>query len=165
MKTFAFMCLIAVALAAPAQKAAAAAGCTGAACQKAQTQLEAGIQKNLDIQAQELKGVEALQKMSKNAKTPAAGFEKEKKAVLDIQQMGIAVRANNQNLAKQINSPAIAGLATVADAQIKEETQVQGLNGTSADDATLTQLVKEVQDGTKQNQKNLEAAKSQKCAK
>lgn len=50
------MCLIAAALAAPAAVCQKAAAVTGAACTKAQTELEAGIQANLDIQAQELKG-------------------------------------------------------------------------------------------------------------
>jgi hypothetical protein len=50
MKSFAIMCFIAAALAAPAQQA------VDAQCCQAQAQLEKGIQANLDIQAQELKG-------------------------------------------------------------------------------------------------------------
>ena len=50
-------------------------------------------------------------------------------------------------------------------AQVKEMTQVQGLTGkndkTNTD--TLATLVQEVQDGTKQNQQNLAAAKSTTC--
>jgi hypothetical protein len=43
-----------------------------------------------------------------------------------------------------------------------EMTQVQGLQGTAQTDKnTLLMLVKEVQDGTKQNQMNLAMAQSQ----
>lgn len=93
-----------------------------------------------------------------------AMFQVTQQSVLAIQQQGIALRANNQQLASAIKSPASDGLAIVAKAQVQEMTQVQGLKGTKADVATLKTLVTEVQDGTKQNQKNLAAAKSQKCA-
>jgi hypothetical protein len=43
--------------------------------------------------------------------------------------------------------------------------QVMSLKGTAADAATIKMLVQEVMDGTKQNQKNLAAAKGQVCAK
>jgi hypothetical protein len=52
MKSIAIFCLVATALAAPAKMAAA----PRANCTMVQTQLEKGIQANLDIQAQELKG-------------------------------------------------------------------------------------------------------------
>jgi uncharacterized protein len=52
MKSFTILCLVATALAAPAKMAAAPT----ANCTQIQTQLEKGIQANLDIQAQELKG-------------------------------------------------------------------------------------------------------------
>ncbi|EOA92306.1 uncharacterized protein SETTUDRAFT_86794 [Exserohilum turcica Et28A] len=159
MKGFAFMCLIAAALAAPAAVCQKAAAVTGAACTKAQTELEAGIQANLDIQAQELKGYNMSM-----CDTVMKGFVAQQKAVLDIQSKGIAIRAKNQELAKQLNSPAIDGLATVAKAQVQEKDQVSGLKGTAADMKTLATLVQEVEDGTKQNEKNLAAAKSQKCA-
>jgi hypothetical protein len=103
--------------------------------------------------------------MLQNGTAPAAAFTTTQKDVLAIQQKGITIRANNQKLAKEINSPAVAGLAIVAGAQVKEMTQVQGLKDAAADAATLMTLVQEVQDGTKQNQKNLAAAKTQKCAK
>ncbi|KAH8722356.1 hypothetical protein GQ44DRAFT_622830 [Phaeosphaeriaceae sp. PMI808] len=153
------MCLIAAALAAPAPQAA------GAKCTQAQAHLTKGIQQNLDIQAQELKGVQTLQVMEKAGTAQAAAFQKEQKSVLSIQQQGIAIRANNQKLAKEINSPAASGLDIVAKAQVKEKDQVTGLKGNAADATTLALLVQEVQDGTKQNQMNLAAAKSQKCAK
>jgi hypothetical protein len=50
MKTFAIMCFIAAAMAAPAVQNPTARCC------EAQAQLEKGIQANLDIQGQELKG-------------------------------------------------------------------------------------------------------------
>lgn len=65
MKTFAILCLVAAALAAPAApgapaqqpgQAGQAKGGAGASCSQAQSALEKGIQQNLDIQAQELKG-------------------------------------------------------------------------------------------------------------
>ncbi|PZD36435.1 hypothetical protein A1F97_08312 [Pyrenophora tritici-repentis] len=114
---------------------------------------------NLNIQAQELKGIQCLQK-----EEGTAGFKAEQASVLKIQQKGIEIRANNQKLAKEINSPAAAGLDIVAGAQVKEMMQVMSLNGTAkADDATLKMLVQEVEDGTKQNEKNLAEAKSTKC--
>ncbi|CAE7180159.1 hypothetical protein PTNB73_03705 [Pyrenophora teres f. teres] len=165
MKSFAILALIAgSAFAAPASSgcAAAAAGngtLTGDSCTAARTQLVDGIQANLDIQAQELKGIECLQKEVGTAK-----FKAEQTSVLAIQQKGIDIRAKNQQLAKEINSPAAAGLNIVAGAQVKEMMQVMSLTGTAeADDATLKTLVQEVQDGTKQNQKNLADAKSTKC--
>jgi hypothetical protein len=94
-----------------------------------------------------------------------AGFNATQGSVLAIQQRGIDIRANNQKLAKEINSPAADGLAIVAGAQTKEIDQVRSLKGTSADAKTLGMLVTEVMDGTKQNQKNLAAAKGQTCAK
>lgn len=103
--------------------------------------------------------------MVQTAAAQSPEFQTEQQSVLRIQQQGINIRANNQKLAKEIKSPAASGLATVAMAQVKEMTQVQGLKGNEADANTLQQLVQEVQDGTKQNQKNLAAAKSQKCAK
>ena len=94
-----------------------------------------------------------------------SAFQSEKECVLDIQQQGITVRASNQKLAATINSPATAGLAKVAMAQVTEMTQVQGLTGGAGDAATIATVVQEVVDGTKQNQANLAAAKSQSCAK
>lgn len=91
-------------------------------------------------------------------------FKNIQKAVLNIQQQGIDIRANNQKLAQDVNSPAKAGLAVVAKAQVTEKDQVTGLKGSSADKDTLKTLVKEVQDGTKQNEKNLKAAQGQ-CGK
>lgn len=173
--------------------------------------LVGGIQANLNIQAQELKGVLALQKLvnananaangtappppaAAAAAPPAYGapadpaaaaappkdpnaaqqqqqqgqqnqqFAQEQAAVLSIQQAGVDFRKQNQELAKKLNSPAQDGLAIVAKAQLQEISQVQALTGDPAkDDAVLKMLVQEVQDGTKQNEKNLKAAESQ-CA-
>jgi hypothetical protein len=176
MKSFALLCFVAVALAAPAKLAPTAS----LNCTEVQTQLEKGIQANLDIQAQELKGytfsllfpsvaphlltsncsVHSLQLQSGTGE-----FETTQQSVLSIQQKGITIRANNQKLAAEIKSPAADGLAVVAGAQTKEMMQVMSLKGTAADADTLKQLVQEVQDGTKQNEKNLATAKGQKCAK
>ncbi|KAG9192850.1 hypothetical protein G6011_11584 [Alternaria panax] len=156
MKTFAILCLFTSALAAPAPQASGTANCAAI-----QTKLEQGIQANLDIQAQELKGVYALKLQG-----GTAGFNATQTSVLAIQQRGIDIRANNQKLANEINSPAADGLAIVAGAQTKEIDQVRSLKGNAAaDSATITMLVQEVMDGTKQNQKNLAAAKGQACAK
>jgi hypothetical protein len=68
--------------------------------------------------------------MLKNGTAPVAAFSTEQKSVLAIQQKGIAIRETNQKLAKEINSPAIAGLAIVAGAQVKEMMQVtEGYGG------------------------------------
>ncbi|OAF98894.1 uncharacterized protein CC84DRAFT_1105207 [Paraphaeosphaeria sporulosa] len=126
--------------------------------------LAKGIQANLDIQKQELAGVQFLQAMSNAKSNSTQDFKNIQKAVLNIQQQGIDIRTNNQKLAQQVNSPAQMGLAIVATAQITEKDQVTSLNGSCADQGTLKTLVKEVQDGTKQNKKNLQAAQSQ-CGK
>ncbi|KAH3978663.1 hypothetical protein HBI56_081240 [Parastagonospora nodorum] len=167
MKSFAFLCLISVALAAPSPlswRINAAAPAAPAApkvnCTEVQAKLEKGIKANLDIQAQELQGVHALQLQG-----GLAEFETTQQSVLSIQQKGITIRAENQKLAAEIKSPAADGLAIVAGAQTKEMMQVMSLKGTAADEATLKLLVQEVQDGTKQNQKNLAAATNQTCTK
>ena len=103
-------------------------------------------------------------------RTPSAPVLKCRNAtqtsVLAIQQRGVDIRANNQKLAKEINSPAADGLAIVAGAQTKEIDQVKSLKGNAAADGeTIKMLVQEVMDGTMQNQKNLQAAKGQACAK
>jgi hypothetical protein len=95
-----------------------------------------------------------------------AGFNATQTSVLAIQQRGVDIRANNQKLAKEINSLAADGLAIVAGAQTKEIDQVKSLKGNAAADGeTIKMLVQEVMDGTMQNQKNLQAAKGQACAK
>jgi hypothetical protein len=157
MKSFTILCLVATALAAPAKMAAAPT----ANCTQIQTQLEKGIQANLDIQAQELKGytwppfaqplyftelIHSVQSL--NLQTGTAEFTTTQQSVLAIQQKGITIRQNNQKLAKEIKSPAADGLAIVAGAQTKEMLQVMGLK-----------------DGTAQNGKNLAAAQGQKCTK
>ncbi|KAH7068165.1 hypothetical protein BKA63DRAFT_107563 [Paraphoma chrysanthemicola] len=177
MKTFVLAFLIAHVLSAPTQQQSCtqdAAAAPAADCAQVQGQLEKGIQANLDIQAQELTGVEALQSLLSGASaggnatasaTTTFAFQATQKEVLNIQAQGITIRAENQKLAGEISSPAANGLGIVAQAQVLEMTQVQNLNGTAADEATLQKLVQEVMDGTMQNQKNLAAAKEQACAK
>ncbi|KAB2103077.1 hypothetical protein AG0111_0g8862 [Alternaria gaisen] len=175
MKTFTLLCLFASAIAAPAPQASGTTNCAAI-----QMKLEQGIQANLDIQAQELKGY-AYSPSAQNSTiltgTPlsvyalklqggTAGFNATQTSVLAIQQRGVDIRANNQKLAKEINSPAADGLAIVAGAQTKEIDQVKSLKGNAAADGeTIKMLVQEVMDGTMQNQKNLQAAKGQVCAK
>ncbi|KAH7092114.1 hypothetical protein FB567DRAFT_231124 [Paraphoma chrysanthemicola] len=177
MKSFVLALLVASVLGAPTQQPSCtqeAAAAPAADCAQVQGQLEKGIQANLDIQAQELKGVEALQGLLScgsaggNATGSASNsfaFQAAQKEVLNIQAQGITIRAENQKLAGEISSPAADGLAVVAQAQVLEMSQVQSLKGTAADEATLQKLVQEVMDGTMQNQKNLAAAKGQACAK
>jgi hypothetical protein len=174
MKTFTLLCLFASAIAAPAPQASGTTNCAAI-----QMKLEQGIQANLDIQAQELKGyvVSLPYKFSILTGAPlsvyalklqggTAGFNATQTSVLAIQQRGVDIRANNQKLAKEINSPAADGLAIVAGAQTKEIDQVKSLKGNAAADGeTIKMLVQEVMDGTMQNQKNLQAAKGQACAK
>ncbi|EMD87793.1 hypothetical protein COCC4DRAFT_25001 [Bipolaris maydis ATCC 48331] len=168
MKAFFFLALLAPVFALPANqdcnsgKAAAVIGGGGAAnatCAATKAQLEKGIQDNLNIQAQELQGVKTLQ-----AQLGTAEFKTTQAKVLNIQQRGIEIRANNQKLAKEISSPALDGLNIVQGAQITEQDQVKGLKNQAATDTdTLNTLVQEVTDGTAQNQKNLAAAKTTNC--
>ncbi|KAF2847447.1 hypothetical protein T440DRAFT_456238 [Plenodomus tracheiphilus IPT5] len=123
-------------------------------------QLVGGIQANLFVQKQELAGIKNLQKLE--AKNGSTHFSKERQNVLVIQQLGIDIRAQNQQIATEINSPAIDGLNIVQGAQITEMRQVMGLTGDKANDQdVLGTLVKEVEDGTKQNEANLAAAQGQ----
>lgn len=92
-------------------------------------------------------------------------FEIERQAVLVIQQKGIDIRAKNQQMAMSLNSPSQMGLAVVAQAQTTEMMQVKSLEGGGdSDKKTLQTLVQEVEDGTKQNEMNLQMAESQ-CKK
>lgn len=92
----------------------------------------------------------------------AGHFALERQNVLFIQQLGIDIRTQNQQIADEIKSPAIDGLNIVQGAQVKEMRQVMGLTGTAdTDKAVLQTLVQEVEDGTKQNEMNLAAAQSQ----
>ena len=97
--------------------------------------------------------------------TCANDFTAQQQKVLAIQNQGIQIRASNQQLAQQLNSPAQDGLATVAMAQLLEVSQVKSLQGTTGqmDQATFKMLVQEVMDGTMQNMKNLMAAMGQMC--
>lgn len=92
-------------------------------------------------------------------------FEIERQALLAIQKKGIDIRTQNQRVAGDINSPSQRGLAIVAQTQNMEMIQVKGLRGGGANATKLLQtLIKEVEDGTKQNQMNLQMAESQ-CKK
>ncbi|EUC31020.1 hypothetical protein COCCADRAFT_102431 [Bipolaris zeicola 26-R-13] len=168
MKAFFFLALLAPVFAMPANQgcnAGQASAVTGGAaagnatCAMTKAHLEKGIKANLKIQAQELQGIQTLQ-----AQLDTPDFNATQTKVLDIQTRGIEIRAKNQKLAKDISSPALDGLNIVEGAQVKEKDQVTGLKGqAAADKDTLDTLVKEVMDGTAQNKKNLDAAKSQKC--
>lgn len=108
--------------------------------------------------------IKDLQKLETNNAT-AASFATKRQDVLVIQQLGINIRTQNQQIAGEIKSPAIAGLNTVQGAQTTEMRQVMGLTGNEKTDAAVLQtLVKEVEDGTKQNEANLAAAQGQ-CKK
>jgi len=111
----------------------------------------------------ELPRIKDLQSIeAANATASADKFAIQRLKVLAIQQQGIDIRAMNQAIADEIKSPAIAGLKTVQGAQALEMRQVMGLTGNArTDDAVYQMLVQEVQDGTKQNQANLAAAKGQ----
>ncbi|KAF5846395.1 hypothetical protein GGP41_003802 [Bipolaris sorokiniana] len=167
MKAFFFLTLLAPVFALPANQGCdigkastvTSGGAANTTCAMTKAHLEKGIQHNLNIQAQELQGIQTLQ-----AQLDTPDFNATQTKVLDIQQRGIDIRAKNQKLAKKISSPALDGLNIVEGAQVKEKDQVTGLKGQAATDKdTLDTLVQEVMDGTAQNKKNLDAAKSQKC--
>ncbi|KAF9698705.1 hypothetical protein EKO04_002699 [Ascochyta lentis] len=129
-------------------------------------QLSGGIQANLDVQKDELAGIKDLQSIeATNSTASASNFAAQRLKVLAIQQQGIDIRAMNQAIAGEIKSPATDGLNTVQGAQVLEMRQVMELTGVAKSDEPIFQLlVKEVQDGTKQNQANLAAAEGQ-CKK
>ncbi|KAF2636919.1 hypothetical protein P280DRAFT_459295 [Massarina eburnea CBS 473.64] len=132
--------------------------------------LEGGIQSNIGIQVQELQSIKTLQalvqanttKPTSAAANTTSEFQIQRNTVLQIQQNGVDLRASNQKVASQLKSPSEKGLATVSMAQLLEISQVKSLQGGgTADENTLQMLVKEVEDGTKQNMANLAAAQSQ----
>ncbi|KAF1363969.1 hypothetical protein EJ07DRAFT_162498 [Lizonia empirigonia] len=164
MKLFTFTLLIGYTLSTPVAVNTLIPTRQAASCDAVKVgQLSGGIQANLDVQKQELAGIKDLQSIeAANTTGSADKFATQKMKVLAIQQQGIDIRSMNQAIADEIKSPAIAGLKTVQGAQALEMRQVMGLTGTAkTDDAVYQMLVKEVQDGTKQNQANLEAAKGQ----
>lgn len=75
-------------------------------------------------------------------------------------QKGIDIRKNNQAIAPAGNS-AIAGLATVAMAQVEELNLTMGLGmggvNFARDNATVTKLIADFNGGIGQNMKNLAA--------
>lgn len=109
--------------------------------------------------------IKKLQKIGASNATTDQTFAMDRQKVLVIQQLGINIRAQNQEIAGEIKSPATAGLKIVQGAQIIELRQVMGLTGNEMTDApVLKSLVQEVENGTKQNKANLVAAQGQ-CKK
>lgn len=150
-------------------------------CSKAQTDLSNGIKKNIDIQKQELA---ALDTVSKNP--TGSQFNSAKSKLVSVVKQGVTVsplhslyiissptaqiqeisrktnhqqvRQNNQKIAPK-NSPALAGLSKVANAQKAELSLAQGLNGDAKKDkADIATLKSDFQGGIKQNQQNMKDA-------
>lgn len=89
-----------------------------------------------------------------------ARFQSEQKSLLETVNQGVSIREQNQQIAPA-NSPANAGLATVAMAQKEEVALTQSLalqgNNTAQAKATVTKLQEDFRGGLQQNMLNLMA--------
>lgn len=98
--------------------------------------------------------VSALQSMISSASLDTSAYLATKTSLLSVQASGIAVREHNQAIAPAGNA-AIPGLSVVAAAQATETMLVKALTGNQAvDEALLTALVVDVNDGTAKNAQN-----------
>jgi hypothetical protein len=112
-----------------------------------------------DTNTAELKAVKALQKIeaSTSGHNHAVQFELGKGELIADIEGGMAIRAFNQKVLPSSNN-ATAGLKTVEGAQQTELKLAHSLTGKAEHDRkTLATLVTDIENGTKQNKKNLAA--------
>ncbi|WQF76576.1 hypothetical protein CDEST_01590 [Colletotrichum destructivum] len=160
MKTYAvllsFVALAVAQAANPVPPPAPAAGDTPA-CAEAKI-LAAGIALNIQIQQQEVNGLNAvMQALQANPPNPQQ-FQTAKSNLLSFVSDGIQVRQANQLIAPSGNG-ATQGLAVVANAQLSELQKVAGLTGNPQQDTPVTQsLMMDFTGGIKKNMENQQAA-------
>ncbi|ORY58911.1 uncharacterized protein BCR38DRAFT_489270 [Pseudomassariella vexata] len=116
-----------------------------------------GIDENIAVQKQEQSDVAAIKKIVGTSNIDQAKFQSVKEKLLRTVNKGISVRESNQKMAPPGNN-AITGLRTVANAQKKELSQAESLEGTASDLDIISNLQTEFSGGIEQNKKNKEAA-------
>ncbi|KAL8289007.1 hypothetical protein RB597_000881 [Gaeumannomyces tritici] len=147
--------LVALASAAAVRAIAVPAQNRAAHCAAAQKLVE-GIDKNIGAQKMEQEAVGEIKKiLSVEGQVDEAKFAQAKQELLGHVNEGIEIREENQKMAPA-GSPAIPGLATVADAQKTELQQSEGLKGNKDDLKVAEELEKEFAGGIEQNEKNKE---------
>ncbi|CAG8982589.1 hypothetical protein HYALB_00007306 [Hymenoscyphus albidus] len=120
--------------------------------------LVAGINKNIDIQKQELAQTKVISEAQTKNPPDAAAIKADQAKLVEIVKEGAAVRANNQKIAPAGNA-ALPGLAKVANAQAGELKIAEALTGKTATDAkSLASLTEMFTGGIKQNQQNAKDA-------
>ncbi|KUJ15942.1 uncharacterized protein LY89DRAFT_542666, partial [Mollisia scopiformis] len=136
---------------------------TGATCDSAVMALASGIQSNIDDQNNELTTVTALGNVLAQNPLDSTLYSATQSSLLGFVTKGIAIRQNNQKIAPAGN-PAIAGLATVAIAQMTELNLTMSLAvpaSGSVDVGTANKTVEalkgDFKGGIVQNMKNLAA--------
>ncbi|KAF4783087.1 hypothetical protein CPAR01_03404 [Colletotrichum paranaense] len=147
--------------AAPVPPPAPAAGDTPA-CAEAKI-LAGGIALNIEVQQQEVNGVNAvMQALQANPPNPQQ-FQTAKSNLLSFVSDGIQVRQANQLIAPSGNM-ATQGLAVVANAQLSELQKVAGLTGNPAQDMPVVQsLMMDFSGGIKKNMENQQMAVQGAC--
>ncbi|CAG8957695.1 hypothetical protein HYFRA_00000030 [Hymenoscyphus fraxineus] len=116
--------------------------------------LVAGINKNIDIQKQELAQTKLISEAQTKNPPDEAAIKADQAKLVEIVKEGAAVRANNQKIAPAGNA-ALPGLAKVANAQAGELKIAEALTGKTATDAkSLASLTEMFNGGIKQNQQN-----------
>ncbi|KAH8758515.1 hypothetical protein F5882DRAFT_261922, partial [Hyaloscypha sp. PMI_1271] len=124
------------------------------ACSTAVKNLVSGINNNIAVQKNEQSQTTVIQKLLSSNTSDSGGFQSAKSKLVTIVNQGITIRQNNQKIAPAGNA-AIAGLATVATAQMGELKLAQGLTGTpNIDNPNLSSLQTMFSGGIKQNQQN-----------
>ncbi|PQE05697.1 integral membrane protein [Rutstroemia sp. NJR-2017a BVV2] len=129
------------------------------ACPAAVAALASGISANIADQRKEQAAVTSIGAILSQQPVNNSTFNTAKASLLDFVNKGIAIREQNQKIAPAGNA-AIPGLATVANAQIKELNLTMSLdaNDISAASATVAKLKADFSGGIVQNMKNLAAA-------
>ncbi|KAF9878299.1 hypothetical protein CkaCkLH20_04337 [Colletotrichum karsti] len=111
-----------------------------------------GIQKNINIQKQELHETKDVRKAE-----GTKNFRKEKGELQSEIRAGQRQRERNQHTADPSNRKLVKGLNKVEKAQAKEYKQASSLNGGKGDRKTLSKLNKEINQGIDVNRENKKA--------
>lgn len=133
------------------------------ACDSATLSLASGIQANIDDQNDELSTAKKLSSLLSASSVDTSTFSYTQKTLLGFVNKGITIRKNNQKIAPSGNA-AIAGLATVANAQSEELSLTNSLAWLKDDDSNISTaktsvqtLITDFTGGIAQNKKNLKA--------
>ncbi|KAK2053313.1 hypothetical protein LY76DRAFT_668161 [Colletotrichum caudatum] len=127
------------------------------ACAEAKI-LAGGIALNIQVQQQEVNGLNAVMQALQANPVNMQQFQTAKSNLLSFVSDGIQIRQSNQLIAPTGNAAA-AGLAVVANAQLAELEKVSGLTGNPQTDNPVTQsLMMDFNGGIKKNMENQQNA-------